>query len=318
MGKHRPMHRWIAAIALFSMAPAALAEQYIYFGRFTLRKTPAASPGNPLDTVFQNYSPPIAVSQAVYFKDSTGLRRAFADGTNPVTIVPSIPNYVSFTAIALDDAAGKIYFGRLPSNNDDDPYLVGMANLNGSGYVAIDSLGNVDYLAVDHGAGKVFWAQSSGSSGRIQSSNLNLTGVTTVSNNFSGEITGLGIDEVNHQIYYGMTTSIGRMNIDGTGQHTILNVPAYRMALNQADGKIYWVHNGQDIRRSNLDGSNIETVLAAASYGETFIETLATGDVLVAGPAATPAVSTWGAVALTFALLIVATNVLRTRRQSGP
>ncbi len=71
------------------------------------------------------------------------------------------------------------------------------------------------------------------------------------------------------------TNTIERANIDGSNAETIVNdvTLSYGMAVDRINGKIYWVDIGQSvdpgfgdevIRRANLDGTAVETILTTA------------------------------------------------------
>ena len=124
---------------------------------------------------------------------------------------------------------------------------------------------NITALAVDVGAGKLYWIeQISASRGEIECADLDGSNIQVVKRLFSvpRDIT---IDPVNKKIY--CTSSSGRiqrLNLNGSNFEanliTNLDMPKH-IALDVADGgKLYWTELGERIRRSDLDGSNIETI----------------------------------------------------------
>jgi len=85
---------------------------------------------------------------------------------------------------------------------------------------------------------------------------------------------GIDIDFLNERIYwmdgyYG--GPVTRMELDGTGVTSLYTTTGIGngIAVDHRHGKIYWTEYGNSagsdvIRRSNLDGSNVETLLTAA------------------------------------------------------
>ena len=99
------------------------------------------------------------------------------------------------------------------------------ANLDGTGVETVDITGLRDptSLALDGGAGKIYWTY---------------------------EIGG-GDDELG---------GIQRANLDGTGvEHLVTRLIPTDLALDLGGGKMYWVERGV-IERANLDGTGAENL----------------------------------------------------------
>ena len=89
----------------------------------------------------------------------------------------------------------------------------------------------------------------------------------------------LGVSTFTPRIFWCEDRAILSANLDGTAQDTILSIAtdnfesARDLAIDPEGGKLYWVdyfdYSNPIIKRANLDGSQVETVLSAADGLET-------------------------------------------------
>jgi hypothetical protein len=126
---------------------------------------------------------------------------------------------------------------------------------------------------LDQTGGQMYWANWGNSNGgqglgSIQRANLDGTGLTTFVGGLSYP-TRLALDLAGGQMYWGSTNGgsvdIQRINLDGSGREVVVpRTPegVSGLALDVADGKIYWSGWGGDIERANLDGSGQEILLS--------------------------------------------------------
>lgn len=86
---------------------------------------------------------------------------------------------------------------------------------------------------------------------------------------------GLAFDSKNNKIYFSDFENedegkIWSINLDGSGLKEIASgiTDPYNIALNIADGKIYWADDNGNISRANLDGSSLETSFINIADGQ--------------------------------------------------
>ena len=231
-------------------------------------------------------------------------------------LVPTVQNANS---VAIDTAAGKIYWAEQTSSRTG---RIRRANLNGTNVqlvknltsvprgLALDTSNNKLYLtnawgkvqrmnrdgtgfqpdlirdlnspraiAVDAAGGKVYWAEES----RIRRANLNGTNVQLV-RELTSTVEGLAIDAHNNKLY--LASSVGkvqRLNLDGTGFQpdliTNLDSPT-SVAIDAAGDKVYWTENGR-IRRANLNGTNVQNVATGLGSPVSIVLSAAPVEVLI-------------------------------------
>jgi len=156
------------------------------------------------------------------------------------------------------------------------------------------------HLAVDGGAGKVYWANRGGTGGpkilRSDFDGANVQEVVTVQGfgtlTASGT-TGMALDLVNNKLYWSRSVfgEINRCNLDGSGSERILQdypptgeafpagVPTgtlapSSLAIDPAGGKIYWVNAFLDrIERANLNGTGREMLAVGAGAAQIALHT---------------------------------------------
>jgi hypothetical protein len=171
--------------------------------------------------------------------------------------------------VALDPAAGKIYWANL-GTNDPSTQTISFANLDGSGgggdlNTTGATVNHPDGVALDPAAGKIYWANGAGD--KISFANLSgsgggdlFTGVATVN-----VPAGVAVDRAAGRIYWANQdgNKISFANLDGSGGGDLntagatVNAPI-GVALDPAAGKIYWANEStaaNKISFANLDGS---------------------------------------------------------------
>ncbi|MBX3406281.1 MAG: hypothetical protein KF869_05910 [Phycisphaeraceae bacterium] len=147
------------------------------------------------------------------------------------------------------------------------------------------------HLAVDPGAGKLYWANRGGTGGpKILRSNFdgsNVEEIVTVQGfgtlTASGT-TGMALDTVNGKLYWSRSVfgEINRCNLDGSAAERVIqdypptgaavptgaplgNFAPSSLAIDAAGGKVYWVNAFLDrIERANLDGTARQTLPVGA------------------------------------------------------
>lgn len=225
--------------------------------------------------------------------------RVNTDGTNKEVLIPNGTHYPF--DIRVDAAAGKMYwvdsnFGKiyrsdLSGANTEilfDPtdggasYLeldvvnekiywtdftygkLFRSNLNGSNVEEVLPSGLVynSRLAYDPLADKIYWSHYYDHF--IKRVNADGSGVETIHETAIANPGGFSVDLVNSKIYWADDYRLLRANYDGSAMETIADNPydyIYATALDVNNSKIYWVEGNRFIKRSNLDGTNVEQLL---------------------------------------------------------
>lgn len=186
---------------------------------------------------------------------------------------------VTFCALAL--AVALLAFPASPAAakrlifNDLNSADIRSIDLDGSNLHTIFSTGDVSTsLAYDSQASKIYWGVDASANyiGRA-----NLDGSDGVTFPLSDGPDALAIDSAAGKLYFAAEDSntIQRLNLDGTGQETIITDPqnySYGLALDVAAGKLYWTLTGvaRYVDRANLDGSRQEDLIIEPGPGLTF------------------------------------------------
>jgi Low-density lipoprotein receptor repeat class B len=248
------------------------------------------------------WSPPTPAS-TIYWSGHDVIQRANADGTGVTTLVSGL-NFAA-SGIAVDTTAGAIYWTTAENGTIDRANLDGSgagvlvsglgvtdgiaidgsgkiywtdenqggvhsANADGSNVTTLVSLNNsgggTAGFAIDNATGKMYWGTLAGTLGQA---NLDGSGVSLNTGLGVGAIFALAVNPVADTIYLASGTEIVRLNLDGTGETTIVsNLPAGAtgLAVDAVAGKIYWTEEAAGVIDSaNLDGTGITTVLSGLS-----------------------------------------------------
>jgi low density lipoprotein receptor-related protein 5/6 len=172
-------------------------------------------------------------------------------------------------SLVLDVTAGKIYY---IFNNT----LVGRANLDGSDKETLFSLSGSPgrQMAIDFAEEKVYYTLISGS--RIRRRNLDGTDVEDlVIGQTSPE--ALSLDLANGKVYWVTNyNTLWRANLNGSNPEALIDslVSSTSTALDVDDGKIYFIDN-DNIKRANLDGSDVEQVVSGTFVSWIDLDTIA-------------------------------------------
>ncbi|MBS0657142.1 MAG: cadherin-like domain-containing protein [Verrucomicrobia bacterium] len=159
-------------------------------------------------------------------------------------------------------------------------------NLDGSGLTPLASgaaaFAQPSSVVVDQAAGFIYVGDGLGNPAIIR---FDLSGgsATTIVSGLPGAVNGLALDKANGRLYYATGSgtssgdSIGRVNLDGTGNVTLhsgnsIFIQPNQIALDLVNQFIYVADGagGQAIRRFNLDGTGGTTVISglpAAAIG---------------------------------------------------
>ncbi|MFT5049762.1 MAG: DNA-binding beta-propeller fold protein YncE [Chlamydiales bacterium] len=239
----------------------------------------------------------------LYWAEQGGnIQRANLDGSDVEVIVAAGGNP---HAVALDLTAGKVYWTELAAKR------ICRANLDGTDIELVIAANSADGLAVDPVGGKVYGSRGNA----VRRANLNGTRNELVANASSPH--GLALDIAAGKIYW---TAIGsgrvqRVNMDGTGTIedlvTGLSMPL-DIGLDLLPGKMYWTElgGGGSLKRADLNGANVQTVLGAgvsAPFGVAVSPTLP--------PATMPALPLGGVIVM--ALLMLLAVALTLARNPG-
>tara|TARA_B100000965_G_scaffold26388_1_gene19699 strand:+ start:978 stop:1955 length:978 start_codon:yes stop_codon:yes gene_type:complete len=145
--------------------------------------------------------------------------------------------------------------------------IVGESTLGGSTSTLVSGLDIPRGVAIDSLNSRIYYSQHSGI---IAYSNFSGSSQTTVIASGAGNGTrGMAVDPAGGFIYWAafIDNVINRAALDGSGQTTLisgLDTPA-SVSVDTVNSKLYWVERGTTLRiaRSDLDGSNIETLVSS-------------------------------------------------------
>lgn len=145
------------------------------------------------------------------------------------------------------------------------------ANLDGSNIeTLIMAREDIFDVALDLVGGKMYWM---GFDNGIQRASLDGSNIETLVP-IQGNMYSIALDVVGGKMYWTHTGHIQRANLDGSHVETLVHIQGTisGLALDMVGDKMYWVEivsralaNASslkwDIKRANMDGSNIETLL---------------------------------------------------------
>jgi hypothetical protein len=230
--------------------------------------------------------------------------RVHSDGTGKTTLYslhaldPLVFNRSNATpspyGISIDTVHNKLYWVGGQNNTNgfgsDIPTFIQRANLDGSNVETVQqtlwSVSSPYGLAVDGLSGKMYWTDESNFS--IRRANLDGSGMQTILNRGTGASTfpwllgGLAIDFQHQQMFWSELTpdhqnsNIMSAGLDGTGVHSLLTVSGAEhnwfdmpvvigMAVDPAASVLYFADSTGSIKRTNYDGSGIQTLIAPTS-----------------------------------------------------
>ncbi|HXI03955.1 MAG TPA: hypothetical protein VNI57_12340, partial [Candidatus Saccharimonadales bacterium] len=197
------------------------------------------------------------------------VRSSALDGSGAVDLVTGL----GFPfGIGLDAPSATLFFAQISS-----PLRIYSSGIGGGLAVPFqDTSPNTPYgVAVDPGAGKVYWTEGIAVPA-IRRSNVDGSGVETL---IDGSVVplanaqGIALDPSGGKMYW---TDLGydriyRSNLDGTGPELLEDFVSAGLqnptgiAVDSLHGKLYWADTTlHQIQRANLDGSMLESVLTVA------------------------------------------------------
>lgn len=195
------------------------------------------------------------------FYDST-IYRMNLDGTDPEAVhvlTVGLPDHVD--GIAIDVEQDGLFW--TVSNSFGSPQTgIYRSDLDGNGAVKLISSPEPSGIAVDPGAGKVYWADF----GQDRMLRADVDGTNVEELFIADGPANLALDPVGGKLYWTEhgPLRISRSDLDGTGAETIYIPPTGEsvgpIALDLPSSKMYWIDHTA-IRRANLDGTGVEVVL---------------------------------------------------------
>ena len=218
-------------------------------GRFSLR-TPLTDAEGLAETTFT----PISAGR-IRVEATVGGVNASAEFIVSVEEAPETADPVIFsTSIAPKVLVAAA--NRPPMLWVDSGTIYGLVGANAQRFAP--SVDNAMNIAVDASNGKVYWTEKTGgSSGTINSANLDGTGVTELTSILSVPM-GIAVDVTGSKLYW--TNARGRIqsaNLDGSGIQNVVQDLSAPTDIVLSDGFIYWTEGGNSVRRVNMSGQKI-------------------------------------------------------------
>ncbi len=212
-----------------------------------------------------------AAARKVYWVERAypSIRRVNLDGSNAEIVVDLLAAGYSDAepyAIALDRQHQKIYW------TDTTIDRIFYADYDGSGLGTVPNITlNTSYgMAVDSALGKLYWTDwGNDAIYRADFDGSNIETLLGPDSTNLANVAGMDLDLTNGWMYWANQNSnkIQAAAISDPGGtfttiYTATNLLPRDVAVDVAEGKIYWTDLAQDrIQRANLDGSNVETLL---------------------------------------------------------
>jgi hypothetical protein len=199
--------------------------------------------------------------------DTVGVQidRSNIDGTSRETLLTT--GLSQPMDIALDVEAGKMYW------TDNALYSVRRANLNGSGIeVLVTGQTSAWGIALDTVAGKMYWAN-----GSVYRANLDGTNVESIVT-LPDSARSVAINHAQGVLYVAAGSDIWSTSLTGSSPTDLLTSGRPTdLDIDFIAGKLYWsspAYGETDgnvvaaaLRRSNLDGTDIETLVTSPQGG---------------------------------------------------
>ena len=195
-----------------------------------------------------------------------------ADGSGQTTVTTSVWTY----GIALDEANNKLYF---PNHN----FEVRSVNTNGTGLTTLQSTSQRNRgVAVDEVGGNVYFTQDFAHILKSPLSSWSSTLYAQANTNFVWDV---DVDSANGYLYSMAGSSISnnmefrRAPLSNPSSYTVLNANigsngGGALALDVANGLVYFAGGSIGVEKANLDGTGLTTIIAPPG-GNSFIESIA-------------------------------------------
>ena len=202
-------------------------------------------------------------NEQMYWSDSGlhKIQRANLDGSDVEDIISS----PTPEGIVLDVSTNTLYW------IDSTLKAIQQAKFDGTNVKTVIKPGpqsNPSGLTLDLSAKKIYWTNAYPGARGIFRANINGTAVEEVIVDYLGVGSHLALDG-NGEIYV-TGSKIVTTNLDGTKIRKLVDTNAQDIALDIADGKMYWMASGI-IRRADLDGTNLRNVLNTGSGSFAFV-----------------------------------------------
>ena len=197
----------------------------------------------------------------IYWTSSRGLQRSSLDGSNVETL---FPKYIALGSIAIDTAAGKVYWGGW------ELARISRSTLDGSNVETLVTGVRPLSIALDTAANKMYWGEFNG---KIMRADLDGTNVETIITNPGSQIWGIALDVTVGKIYWTEPgnargdSKIKCANLNGSDIKTLVSglgtLSESDITLDVEGGKMYWIESFSLLKRANLDGTDIETLVSS-------------------------------------------------------
>ena len=168
------------------------------------------------------------------------------------------------TVLTVDRRGGKLYWGERSKSGG----IIKRADFGGTNVEALVSLSSVPRgIAIDTVGNKLYWTNSDL---QIQTANLNGADISTVIQ-LEQDILQQTVRECETNFFF-LLFPITWDDCDTKTIRTNLTSPT-DIAVNTADGRLYWTEFSGRIRRVNLDGTGLDTLLSdiGSPYGITVV-----------------------------------------------
>ena len=212
------------------------------------------------------------------------IQRANLNGSNVETFVRTAPRHTLY-GLTLDVSGGKMYWTSNQWDENDEPLegKIQRANLDGSNIETLGAGAQLapNYVALDVLGRKIYWIDWGWelNPAKIQRANLDGSNIETL---LEQGVDTLSLDISSGKMYWVSYSGIQRANLNGSNVETLVSgedinpsffvsgEDANQFTLDVAGGKMYWIDRDWDsnwnllphkIRRANLDGSNVETLV---------------------------------------------------------
>ena len=219
----------------------------------------------------------------IYWTDWSefAIRRADLDGSNVENLLTSLSSPLSIT---LDAVGGKMYWAAYGQANGIDASSIYRADLDGSNVenVVGPKAGSREFI-LDVEGGKIYWQRLDihpsweGATDFILRADLDGSNVEVVASALSAERKLPGLLAISRgKMYWSGESTIYRTELDGSNAEVLVTVApdgSLWIFLDIAGGKMYyWIEDNDSvsqgskrisgiIRRTDLDGSNVEDLL---------------------------------------------------------
>lgn len=216
------------------------------------------------NTLFRGVDVDLAQSEVFWTDFNSGrIRKLPFSGGSPTNVFQT--DYP--TGIAVDSLHSKLY---VTMDTNVSLSHVMRAGIDGSSPTVVANATGFGYgMKVDPVGGKVYWTTSS----RLQRSNLDGTGVQTLSTRTFDGYSGVALDLIHGKVYWSDEDRIHRANLDGTSKVTFV-LPGREindLAIDPIGGALFWTWGSTStgtgiIEKAGLDGSNPHTIISGLTF----------------------------------------------------